>query len=70
MHAVDPDNAVALCHRGRAWLLLDQAQAARADLCAARDVLAGSGQASKSSPIHHDAQFWLKRVKGLLSELL
>jgi hypothetical protein len=71
--AVDPGNAVALCHRGRAQLLLmrvPQVQAAaRADLEAALALLSQDSSETAAERPWHDVGYWRQRVLGLLATL-
>lgn len=67
---MDTGNAVALCHRGRALLQMNQHCAAKADLSAALALLqqqvgGGAGQAH----MELNGFFWQQRIQGLLAGL-
>lgn len=78
--AVDPFNVVALCHRARALLMLQQPSAAKADLLSAQELLAeeGAGQQQQQRGVRAlspntlarmrlNNSYWQERVEELLS---
>jgi hypothetical protein len=74
--AVDPSNAVALCHRGRALLMMHQDTAARADLSTALQLLQDGigGKDVQGSPgymahMELNGSSWQQRVQGLLASI-
>jgi len=74
MCAVDPSNVVALCHRGRALLMMQQHEAARADLSTALELLQETMGGSVGGPCHvaHvelNRVYWQQRIQGLLDSL-
>ena len=71
--AVDPGNAVCLCHRGRALLEMQQHVAAHADLRRALDILQeGSGgkplagQGHQLAHMELNGTYWQMRIQGLV----
>lgn len=69
--AVDPGNAVSLCHRGRALLMMQQHAAARADLIMALGILQeeNGGKTAGTGHVAHmelNGSYWQQRIKGLL----
>jgi hypothetical protein len=66
---VDAGNAVALCHRGRALLQMQQAGAAGADLRAALALLQQGGGAGQVAHMELNGAYWEQRIQGLLAGL-
>lgn len=65
---MDTGNAVALCHRGRALLQMQQHGAARADLSAALALLQQGGGAGQAH-MELNGVYWQQRIQGLLAGL-
>lgn len=72
--AVDPGNAVCLCHRGRALLMMHQHAAARADLTMALGILqeGNGGNTAGTGHVAHmelNGSYWQRRIQGLLASM-